>query len=530
MVRAYNPGPSERTGRIQFVDYSTRHIVVKVRGFGTIRKVKVQKGIQLGTTDKPVVVRGDTANIKRRPSGKWVAESISHKERCATDTINDDDVEVNTSNSYFAQQLSALETPFDLRFPPIEPLGQITLPEFRFPDPTMYLCGIPQCTDCAPDGYTAGMTLVLSSDAEHPLGCWKWGFRQGREALCRAQINIRLWLSNDFQQGSSVAVRGHYAYCITPAMISGAVRTTNAFLITVDMSDPDVPVIVDHEDIGEEWYFCNIRINNAGTKLYIGGQVGDPTLTTFRAKRYNLTVPSSPALELSGDIPLDSSTWNLIEPSTGGEYLFGSTPTYIGGGNYTYHPLSVVDGSNFSTVGTYATGVLNAQPLRFSPPLQCGDLVMATILGSLLGLDFTVPSAPTLLWSQAFGGNAALRLDDDHFYTTQYLVDVTSPASPIFTATSPDFSIPDRLRFLNGTVYQAGLGNTVVPYQASSAVTYSLAVPLAPETVSFVQCATEAFDRAGQRIGDMDSEGSLVYICEIGSTSDGIQLTIQTSL
>lgn len=200
MARKYaGTGLQEIRGRIEVVNYSTQRLVVKARGYGTLKKVKVQSGIQLGTTDRPVIVAGDIALLRRQPSGRWICYSILHKDRCATSTAEVIEVEVSTASSYIAQQASALETPLDLRYPPIEPLGQITLPEFRFPDPTMYLCGIPQCTNCAPSGYSAGMTLILSSDIDHPSGCWVWGFRQGVVGgILWVLSNESIWVIDSF--------------------------------------------------------------------------------------------------------------------------------------------------------------------------------------------------------------------------------------------------------------------------------------------------------------------------------------------
>src|SRR5204863_9613315 len=124
-----------------------------VKGYGLIRNIKVQEGIQLGTTDRPIISAGDIATIAERPRDrKWICSAIHSKVKCATGTLGiDPSVEVEMaeySNSYTVQELGSLETPFDLRIPPFELLGQITLPDFRFPDTTTYLCGLPPCTEC----------------------------------------------------------------------------------------------------------------------------------------------------------------------------------------------------------------------------------------------------------------------------------------------------------------------------------------------------------------------------------------------
>ncbi len=141
------PQPTGGTGPIKFVNYSTRHIRVTLRGYGIIRSVRVQEGIQLGTTDRPVVNAGDLAEIKQRAGDhQWICTAIHSKVHCASQTFGiSPDVEIEnsleTANSYIVQELGSLETPLDLRLPPIESLGQLTLPEFRNLDLNPYDIG-----------------------------------------------------------------------------------------------------------------------------------------------------------------------------------------------------------------------------------------------------------------------------------------------------------------------------------------------------------------------------------------------------
>ena len=171
---------------IKHVNYANRHIQVTRNG-AYIRHCKVQRGISLGTVNAPIVRVGDVALIERDPvTQKWLCVEIRSKVRCATGNAPASEIEADTGAevSYTAttQQWSQGITPDFLFDPPVIPLGQLTLPEQQ----QELICGLPRCTDCAPDGYVEGMALVISADAEHPSGCWKWGFRRGNS--CTRQV------------------------------------------------------------------------------------------------------------------------------------------------------------------------------------------------------------------------------------------------------------------------------------------------------------------------------------------------------
>lgn len=177
-----NKEPETLRGNIRKVNRVTRHLAVLVNGYGLMRRIPVNRGINLGTPDRPVVFPGDTAVLTRGQNG-WVCVNIEQKDRCGSktsefvgDVVIENEVEPVSANSTVVQQIGALDLPGDLFLPPFQLLGQLTLPTQRFS--SLLICGIPACTNCAPDGYTAGYVLKLSVDAAHPGGCWVWGPRQ----------------------------------------------------------------------------------------------------------------------------------------------------------------------------------------------------------------------------------------------------------------------------------------------------------------------------------------------------------------
>lgn len=175
--------PETLRGIIKKVNRVTRHLHIQVGGYGLLRSVPVNRGINLGTPDRKVVFPGDTAVIVRGRRG-WQCIAVEHKDRCGSkvseftgDVVIENEVEPVSGDSYVSQQVGALSLPTDLYLPPFQLLGNLTLASERF-DPQLLICGLPRCTDCAPTGYVLGYVLKISSDAENPGGCWIWGPRQ----------------------------------------------------------------------------------------------------------------------------------------------------------------------------------------------------------------------------------------------------------------------------------------------------------------------------------------------------------------
>lgn len=246
IVRKNQPDNRDIIGRILLVNYSTHRIMVKPRGYGILNSVDVQKGIVLGTTDRPVIVSGDMATLRRKREGRWVCIAVEHKERCAVGVQPSDEVEVDTFSSFIQQQSSSIELPDDLRLPPIEQLGQITLPEFRFPDFTTFICGLPPCTSCAPGGFVAGMAVVISSDVDHPAGCYIWSFRSGGCTCSGSPVfkSFSAWEAGLATPEVGLAIpNGNYVYYSISKVSLSTYR-----LIAIDVSVDTAPVQVDTLD------------------------------------------------------------------------------------------------------------------------------------------------------------------------------------------------------------------------------------------------------------------------------------------
>lgn len=176
-----NEEPETLRGIIKKVNRVTRHLHIQVGGYGLLRSVPVNRGINLGTPDRKVVFPGDTAVIVKGKRG-WQCTSIEHKDRCGSkvseftgDIVVENEVEPVSGDSYVSQQVGALSLPTDLYLPPFQLLGNITLPDERFDD--NLICGLPPCVNCAPAGIVTGYVLQISSDVTNPGGCYIWGPR-----------------------------------------------------------------------------------------------------------------------------------------------------------------------------------------------------------------------------------------------------------------------------------------------------------------------------------------------------------------
>lgn len=311
MARKYaGTGLQEIRGRIEVVNYSTQRLVVKARGYGTLKKVKVQSGIQLGTTDRPVIVAGDIALLRRQPSGRWICYSILHKDRCATSTAEVIEVEVSTASSYIAQQASALETPLDLRYPPIEPLGQITLPEFRFPDPTTFICGLPPCIDCAPGGFVEGYVLQISSDATYPTGCYIWGPRGGVIGG-----TIFVMFENELFEFYYYRIDNYVSASITPALSFFRLGLPQDALISIETGieyASDGVNFSSVETIPSEERTTPLLSNGLGTAPNIASD------HSYRGYQYVMTYTPATETEFATPIPaIAQAVYDAWNPATG---------------------------------------------------------------------------------------------------------------------------------------------------------------------------------------------------------------------
>lgn len=182
--------------RIAKINYVNRRVQVIARGYSGPMRVPVAAHVKLGSRHKKKAFAGDAAIIELQ-GDRWICVAIRHKTACLVREkegvesdidIGDEpdipidlgeEVDIPTADTFSLGDFSDVITP-DFPFPPpVELLGDITLPEFELPLPELehLHCGLPECTDCAPDGYVAGYVLKISTDAEHPGGCWVWGPR-----------------------------------------------------------------------------------------------------------------------------------------------------------------------------------------------------------------------------------------------------------------------------------------------------------------------------------------------------------------
>lgn len=415
-------------GKIQFVDYSTRHIVVKVKGFGTIKRVSVQRGIQLGTTDRPVIMYGDVATVFQKPSGRWVCSSVTHKDHCATsplpgEVIVDTSNEYLSSNSIITQQLASLDLPLeDLRFPPIEALGQLTLTDFRFPDVSTFLCGLPPCTDCGTP--TIGMAAIITSDLDHPL-CWKWSFREAPCAVYfKSQGAIKTFGPTETAFGDvAVVVREHYAYiALRGTFVFGFPPTLgDSHLLTYDLANPSSPVLVDTQVLtspaGTQLAAVNIGV--VTDTLWVSGFQLDGVTSNVdlprTMKRFDISTRASPSLVGEWSTRL-YPTWRPFLHYDTVTQTFTGQP-YLVGHNWTnavneFDPFIVEDGLVGGEVGTLSGSYGNDTIV----PVVCDNVVLVKRGGNQIrAIDLNNVAAPATLWEDTamdkpevyMGGNVA---------------------------------------------------------------------------------------------------------------------------
>lgn len=146
LVRRHETKPPRLKTIIHRVHYMSRRITVGARGYGILRRVSVQQGIDLGTPDAQLVVSGNTAWLERQPDGSWLCVSIRTKTRCATGSATDEveiDTEVDTSIGYTVNKFSDTIVPDTLFYSPFETLGMLTLPTNRPPLPNFFCVDTP---------------------------------------------------------------------------------------------------------------------------------------------------------------------------------------------------------------------------------------------------------------------------------------------------------------------------------------------------------------------------------------------------
>jgi len=426
MLAEKNREPEQLKGTIRRINYSTAHIHVLVSGYGLLKRVKVSKGINVGTADRPSIFKGDKATIVRTQVG-WKCIAVERKDRCDTrssefsdDVILENEVEPETGDSWTAQQLGSLDLPDDLHIPPFLPGGQLTLPAIRFPGGSTFLCGVPQCVDCQPNGISAGMSPVLSADATYPDGCWVWDFKV-RGCQCGGSPA----LSTDYQIAAFTPVDvsnirtvtdGDYTYAVWLETNGVTLKT---FRIAVfDVSNPAAPTVAGSTTVSVP----NLGISPTFT-VALGGitKVFDTVWIVLSQRSYQ-TVLFGPSIDSSYLISIDVTT--------------PATPTFI---------ASTIDGSAGDRIGLFVPRAFslggNLYLVSQSANSTLGitmDLVVYDINNPLSAARIgqtTITSADTWYasngaWQYVNGFVHFILRDQSPTQIDTY--DITTPASPTF--------------------------------------------------------------------------------------------------
>jgi len=297
IVRQNAPRADKFLCKIKAINYINRRLQVTARGYSGPRRVAAQVGVDLGNTDRPRVFPGDVALVERQSDGKWLCTSITHKIKCATGAAGSE-VDVNTSSSYEVDGFGTTITPLDLFIPPIEALGDLWVQGDAPPDAGTYLCGIPPCSDCAPDGYQPGMAPIISSEGEST--CWVWGFRN---SVCGLHLRTQTGIASYPSAGATpndivVAVNGRYAYV---AYVGDPLTLSPALLLTYDLTDPRAPVLTDQQDIDSpvaDSTLVYLGIATSEDDLWVYGIVDDESsglTSTNIMVRYDVSTRTAPS-------------------------------------------------------------------------------------------------------------------------------------------------------------------------------------------------------------------------------------------
>jgi hypothetical protein len=421
---------------IRAVNYETRRLQCSRNG-ALLRHVKVQAGIDLGTTNAPIVRAGDIALVERDSiTQKWLCVGIRSKVRCATGGGPSAEVEIDTSAnvSYTAttQKWSQTITPDFLFLPPLESLGQLTLPDQQ----QDLICGLPRCTDCAPDGYTAGMALVIGTDTEHPGGCWKWGFRsapctiyyQSQGAIYSVQPDILTYLGLG---DAKVAVREKYAYVAIRGRVPVGGGWEDSLLQTWDLTDPTVPVKVNEQTLPTTagYQLSQLGIAARDDSLWVYGMDYNGVDSVFdvphHMKHFDISTRATPALLTEWETELYSSfeTFRHFDGTTfvGDTYLVGPRAA----GTNLFDRLLVENANDGTVVGTLDGNYLGYGGYSAAAiPVVCDNYVLMPMAlhppftYGVRCIDLNTPSSPATLWDDPLMNEPAVHLGSNHAYAT----------------------------------------------------------------------------------------------------------------
>lgn len=531
--------------RILAVNYVSRRIQCQASGHANLRRVRVSDNINLGTAKNPKVYPGDIAKLEKNPrNGKWECVGIIHKVKCPPGTPVADAVEVDVAYEYSNSNITGgfgdtivPELPF---IPDVGALGQISLPS-QLPQ-LDYLCGIPPCEDCSPDGYQDGMVPVL--DASNM--CWKWGFRsapcgvyfKSQGAIYAAAPGASYNPAADVV----VAVKDHYAYVAFrgAAIVPGTL--SNSLLQTWDLSDPTAPVKVDEQALssGGGTHFGSLSIAIWQNYLWVMGMELDYTSPTGslakKIKLYDITTRSAPSLTTSWDPGSLTETETLyVQVYFDGNTFSGNPHLIYGRGDPTdIFPLKqmiVADGLDGSILATVSEDF--GTDSGYSPlwATVCDNTVIVqTFSGttaSLKAYDVSTPSAPSLLWTDNnmimpmahIGANRCYARKQVGTSLTNFTggivlydqVNVSASRANVTFDTSDSYAWENMHYFLNtDCLYVVGQNPGSLVYNDTSWV-WDISTPLSVvfemSDVSPKAVAGE-FTQAGA-----DREGATIYMC-----------------
>lgn len=425
LVRQADP-PEEIRGIIKKVNRVTRHLHVLAGGYGLLRSVPVNRGINLGTPDRKVVFPGDTAVLIRAKRG-WQCVGIEHKDRCGSkvsefsgDVVIENQVEPVSADSYTMQQIGALSLPSDLSLPPFELLGQLSLPTQRFTGGTTMLCGLPPCVDCSPNGLSAGMSPVLSADETYPGGCWVWDFKV-RGCLCTGNpaLDVDYALSAfTFLDVSDIrtVTDGSYTYACWIETIGVSSRTWR--FVVIDVSTPASPTVVGSTMI----LISELGIGPDAFSARMGGitKIFDTVWLTF-AQDVVGTGPFNPTYAASHLVSVDVS--NPALPLADSDTVFGSLSQDVA----LHAPKSFSLGGNLFLVAPSAKSVIGTVV----------DLAIYDINGPGAPTEVSFTAGPSgEMWLVAANAwqyvNGFIHLLRRNPTTQIDTYDVTVPASPSY--------------------------------------------------------------------------------------------------
>lgn len=508
LVRKHQTRDEKWSGAILKIGYANYRLKVRGRVYG-IKTVRVDRStVDLGTADRPKVFVGDIARIERI-DGKWICTRIVGKQQFCPATAEDSDVEVNIDSvsSWSVQNYGANLTPLDPTIPFFEPLGNIALPDGMFPSPTTFLCGIPQCTDCAPDGFVSGMSPVLSTDAEHPTGCWQWGFKCRGCSATGTPVFRSTFIYDTNSARHCIAFIPEpcapYVYALASSVNlvdqEGNIIPDNGTSYTIDVTNPDTPSIFYSSDYKANTINdLNMLFIPSTSPYNIGGgwaiephkNFGSGSVVTAVEGSFRSITAIGRNFQVGSHLASQGFIYDADTPTP---YDFQWIEMYNVGGDTigTYIPVSITNMFNVSnfpispTLGAglailYGTIATRYFFLASSPYVMFtyhdGFVYAANTLGNLDVIDFSNPASTSLTttlggactYAQAMQANGNTLWIADGSTNELIGIDITNPASPSVISTTSLSDKPQGIGVCDNYVYLALDNGDVVGYNIST--------------------------------------------------------------